>query len=802
MLLKRKEFKLLSLPRLDCRFTLFVVAATLLASFVIFVYPSHKPVAASALVQQDLQRRFRKYEIAHVEAQSAAKAVRETGKLSIATSSLLFELSLNQNDIRSPRYRAEEVTQSGVTRELESQPVRTYKGTVAGVPHSDARFTIDDTTIEGMIITPVETFFIEAANKYNPSASSSDYVVYEASDVVADTTLSCGVTLKEQVDLRTGQLPGITPEIVSPMRVVELATEADFDYVSALGGSAQANNEILSIMNQVQGIYESQLGLTFSIVFQHTWATSADPYNATGSAATMLNEFTDYWNANFTGTSRDTAHLWTNRPMDAAGIAWVHVVCSAPTFSYGISTLATQSVFKVALSAHELGHNLGAEHSDGTAGCENTIMQSSASSATTLNFCQLSIDQVTNYVNSNSSCLAVAAGGPAVISFSSPSYLFSESLAAATLTVTRTGSTTGVSTVDFVTTDGTAEQRDDYTTTAGTLTFYPGETTKTITVPITDDLYPEANETFDVTLSNPTAATLTGISTATVTILDNDAGQASTNPLDDAVFFVRQHYYDFLNRLPDQGGLDYWSGQVSSCGADPACVRARRVDVSNAFFYELEFQQTGAYVYRLYRAAYGNDQPFPNPDTGNVTEARKIPSYGVFVRDRARVVGGANLAQSQLDLANAFVQRPEFLSRYPANLSAQQFVDAVLGRIQTDTGIDLSSQTSALITLFNQGGRGAVLYRLADNNLQTNPILNRPFIDAEYNRSFVYTQYCGYLRRDADTAGFLFWLGQVNLFPIRDASIQHTMVCAFITSPEYQQRFSPAVTHSNSECGQ
>ncbi len=792
----------MSLPRLDRRFTLFIVAAALLASLVVFIYPSRTSVAASALVQQDLQHPFRRYELTHVEAQSAVNDVRQTGKLSIVTPSHTFELSLNQNDIRGSRYRAEEVPETGVTHELAPQPVRTYKGTIAGVPHSDARFTIDDATIEGMIITPTETYFIEAANKYNPSASASEYVVYKASDVAADATLSCGVTLKEQVDLRTAQLPAIRPEIVSPMRVVELATEADFDYVSALGGSTQANNEILSIMNQVQGIYESQLGLTFSIVFQHTWATSADPYNATGNAATMLNEFTDYWNANFTGTSRDTAHLWTNRPMDAAGIAWVRVVCSAPGFSYGISTRATQSVFKVALSAHEIGHNLGAEHSDGTAGCENTIMQSSASSATTLDFCQLSVDQVTNYVNSNSSCLAVAAGGPAVISFSSPSYLVSESLAAATLTVTRVGTTTGVSTIDFVTTDGTAQQRADYTTTAGTLSFAPGETAKTITVPVTDDLYAEANETFDVTLSNPTGATLTGVSTATVTLLDNDAGQASTNPLDDTVFFVRQHYYDFLNRLPDQGGLDYWSGQISSCGGNPVCVRARRVDVSNAFFYELEFQQTGAYVYRLYRAAYGNDQPFPNPDTADVTEARKIPSYQVFVRDRARVIGGTNLAQSQLDLANAFVQRPEFLSRYPADLSGQQFVDAVVARIRTDTGIDLSSQTASLITLFNQGGRGAVLYRLADDNLQTNPVVNRPFIDAEYNRSFVYTQYCGYLRRDADTAGFLFWLGQVNRFPVRDASIQHTMVCAFLTSPEYQQRFSPAVTHSNSECGQ
>jgi hypothetical protein len=56
------------------------------------------------------------------------------------------------------------------------------------------------------------------------------------------------------------------------------------------------------------------------------------------------------------------------------------------------------------------------------------------------------------------------------------------------------------------------------------------------------------------------------------------------------------------------------------------------------------------------------------------------------------------------------------------------------------------------------------------------------------------------LRRDVDIGGFLFWLGQVNSAPLRDTSKQHSMVCAFITAAEYQQRFSAVVTRSNSEC--
>jgi len=278
--------------------------------------------------------------------------------------------------------------------------------------------------------------------------------------------------------------------------------------------------------------------------------------------------------------------------------------------------------------------------------------------------------------------------------------------------------------------------------------------------------------------------------------------QPLANALDQPSFFVRQHYLDFLNREPDPAGLAYWTGQITPCGVDLACVRGKRLDVSNAFFFELEYQQTGAYVYRLYRAAYGNNQPAPNADGSNPTEAHKLPAYAVFAPDRAQVVGGANLAQGQLTFANTFVQRSEFLAKYPASLDGPAFVDAVLATIQNDFGVDLTSQRAGLIALFNSGGRAAVMYRLADDNPQTNPINNRAFIDAEYNRAFVFTEYAGYLRRDSDIGGFLFWLAQVNSGPLRDTAKQHAMVCSFVTSGEYQLRFSSFVTHRNSECPQ
>lgn len=396
-------------------------------------------------------------------------------------------------------------------------------------------------------------------------------------------------------------------------------------------------------------------------------------------------------------------------------------------------------------------------------------------------------------------------GGPLTVQFNAANYEGNEGCAGAQITVSRSGDTSSTVSVDFLTTNGTAAQRTDYTLGSGTITFLSGETLKAFRVLLSKDAYNEGPETINLTLSNPTGgAALGSQSTATLTIIDDMSVPASSQPIDDTATFVCQQYHDFLARSADPGGSAFWMSQITQCGNDQSCINSKRIDVSNAFYYELEFQQTGSYVYRLYRAAYGNNQPFanPNPDPQHPGEEQKVPLYLPFMKDRAGVRGGAQLPQLQLELANAFVARPEFLARYPANLDGSSFVAAVLAKIKSDTGANLDSQQQALTSLFNSGGRGNVLYRLADDNAQTNPIANQAFIEAEYNRAFVFTQYAGYLRRNADMAGFLFWLGQVNSGPLRDVTKQHAMVCSFTTSIEYQQRFSAIATHSNAECGQ
>jgi hypothetical protein len=98
----------------------------------------------------------------------------------------------------------------------------------------------------------------------------------------------------------------------------------------------------------------------------------------------------------------------------------------------------------------------------------------------------------------------------------------SESAANATFTVTLSTASTLTVAVNYSTADGTAAAGADYQTTSGTLTFAPGETTKSINVPIINDTMDEPSETFFVNLTNASNSVILD-NQGQGTITDNDA---------------------------------------------------------------------------------------------------------------------------------------------------------------------------------------------------------------------------------------------------------------------------------------
>ena len=258
-------------------------------------------------------------------------------------------------------------------------------------------------------------------------------------------------------------------------------------------------------------------------------------------------------------------------------------------------------------------------------------------------------------------------------------------------------------------------------------------------------------------LGNSTDAPFTGI----------PAGTAN-NPLDTPEYFVRQHYLDFLNREPDEAGFNFWSDQMISCGSDAVCLDRRRVNVSAAYFFSIEFQETGGLVNSLYRTSF-----------------ERRPFYGEFVPDTQTVgqnviVGKAGwetlLEANKQAFVNAWVQRASFVNAY-GSLSDDAYVDTLISH----TGVSFTtSERNALVSsLVNHTAtRAGVLRQIA-----TDP----RFVSLKFNETFVMMEYFGYLRRDPDANGYAFWLNKLNQFGGNFE--QADMVKAFIVSGEYRDRF-------------
>jgi hypothetical protein len=259
-------------------------------------------------------------------------------------------------------------------------------------------------------------------------------------------------------------------------------------------------------------------------------------------------------------------------------------------------------------------------------------------------------------------------------------------------------------------------------------------------------------------LGNSTEAAFTG------------APISGENPLDTPEYFVRQHYLDFLGREPDEGGFNFWSDQILSCGTDAGCVEQRTINVSAAYFLSIEFQETGGLVDGLYRASYNRRPRFAEfmPDTATV-------AHDV-------VVGNAGWAQlltaNRQAFIEAWVQRAAFQATY-GGLTNEGYVDTLINH----TGVSFSqSERDALVNGLNASTttRADVLRQIAENER---------FVNAKRNATFVMMEYFGYLRRDPDEPGYQFWLDKLNQF---DGNFERAeMVKAFLVSGEYRARFSP-----------
>ncbi|HJR08828.1 MAG TPA: FG-GAP-like repeat-containing protein [Pyrinomonadaceae bacterium] len=358
-----------------------------------------------------------------------------------------------------------------------------------------------------------------------------------------------------------------------------------------------------------------------------------------------------------------------------------------------------------------------------------------------------------------------------------------EETGSAVITINRGGDTSVAASVELTTVDdpsavrcdtvnGTAYARCDYATTVETVTFAPGETSKSVTIPLINDAYVEVAESVRLRL---TGATLCTPVESTLVIQDNDTNADVVNPIFTTPFFVRMQYLDFLSREPEAG--EPWSAILNNCpdvNNNPACDR---ITVSQSFFGSPEFRLKGFYVFNFYKVAFN-----------------RRPAYDEIIPDMRSVSGAtaAEVYQKRAAYPVNFTARAEFKGLYNA-LTNTAFVNTLfdrygLGTITTPDPVNPEGGTKVLLTradLINSLGGQSGTRTLTRAQVLRALVESNEVSAAEYNRAFVAMQYYGYLRRTPEEDGYQAWLRVIN----QDPNNIRVMVNGFMNSPEYRLRF-------------
>ena len=278
-------------------------------------------------------------------------------------------LELEPNTVRAPGFEVFVFDASGKRRLLELPPETTYKGRIPGRPDVRVAASVCRGKMTALMRDELDRFWV-----IEPEEGSEDYAVYQAEDAMGDIQQGCQVRSPSFADFDEGSAPTRAEaqflfdnavNAAPGTSIADIAFDADYEYYTRNNSSvADTIADIENVMNAVNLIYERDVQIAHQVVSINVRTTPGAPYTST-SPGTLLDQFQAEWNANFRGTSRDIAHLMTGKSLDGntIGIAYLGVICNG-SFGYGLSESRFSGTFsrRVALTAHELGHNWGASH--------------------------------------------------------------------------------------------------------------------------------------------------------------------------------------------------------------------------------------------------------------------------------------------------------------------------------------------------------------------------------------------------------------------------------------------------------
>lgn len=368
--------------------------------------------------------------LALLEDPKVNKANQEKLEVSLVAYGRTFALELEPNPLFSKN--ATNIWTTWWTEQTESPSLTLYKGRVKGEPGSWVRISLRDGLLEGMIWTQDEIYFLEPGTRFVSGANTTPLttVIYRLSDTTSTWTLgSCALERPstegaQQSHAHQHQSLGDYATLSShlqetastgQLKKLDIALVADYEYYQEHGANSAADMQ--NIINQIDGIYQAELGITLHVATTVVHTTPVDPFTSTLDPVTLLQEFSSYKSQAVSAIrNADLAHLFTNRDLQGSviGVAWLGTLCNT-TYGTGLSQdFINENKSLVLLTAHEIGHNLAAPHDNQSgSACASTpfgyIMNPWISTSLQLQFSTCSKQQMATEIT-EASCLETVGG--------------------------------------------------------------------------------------------------------------------------------------------------------------------------------------------------------------------------------------------------------------------------------------------------------------------------------------------------------------------------------------------------------
>lgn len=266
-----------------------------------------------------------------------------------------------------------------------------YRGQLTGIDGSWARIATKGSEVHGLIWDGAELYVVEPSETIRAAlvppldASNTQTVVFRLADTLVDAGASmCAVDGADGATQGATAYQSLTRELdtlkrgaalmqsgAAGMRL-ELSVIGDAKFRAQFATEAEAVDAMLVRLNNVDGIFSSQLGVEIQVPTVQVFDAANDPLPATTSSTELLEQLGKLRERTPALQSRGLTHLFTGRDLDGTtvGIGYVNSLCRAK-YGVGLTEVRGRGPWLESLiTAHELGHNFGSVH-DGEAQCSS-----------------------------------------------------------------------------------------------------------------------------------------------------------------------------------------------------------------------------------------------------------------------------------------------------------------------------------------------------------------------------------------------------------------------------------------------